>query len=147
MYRYPCPWCGKRLKSDDELSKKRRCPQCLKVAAPLYFDDPYMAAGFPFVEWHIRDDVRYSRGHAAMLTHGIDGTNVYHVEDPVLSGWWEARRKGLRPCHCMTIEIVKEDVDKRGLAKVFVKPLRFDPWKAGDKCEKVEWGEWAEEQR
>lgn len=144
MFKLPCPWCGAKLHASRETVEEARnqgsCPTCKLVVHLLSEDDADMWESFPLVKWAPCDDGRSSRSHVALAKCGINGTEYFRRDDPILEGWWIARRKGVRPCRCMTIAVYKSDVAKLGLPSILVTPPPFDPWDPADDCMLMGWG-------
>jgi hypothetical protein len=141
VFKLPCPWCGASLKTGKgSAGDKTKCPLCKESIHLLSTDDTYLQETFPFIKWSPCDDGRSSKEHVALARCGINRSAIFRIDDPVLNGWWEARRKGERPCRCMTIEIHKWEAERLGILAVLVDPLSFNPWCAANDCELMGWG-------
>lgn len=141
MFVFPCPWCGFCLALNSEKQYELGCPKCGQKSKPLEIpDDQDLREDYPFVKWAPVDDGRSSWEHVELLKHGIRSTRYFHIDDPILAGWWRARRKKLRPCRCDTISVYKADAAKLGLTEpIFAPPPPFDPWSATNDCELLAW--------
>lgn len=137
MFRFPCPHCGQPLKGMGFVGGEMTCPKCGRQLAPQVIDNEYLREQFPLIKWVPVNDGRTSPEHAALASSGINGTAYYRLDDPVLAGWWAARRKGLRKCRCKTVETDKATAAKLGLPLELVPPLPFDPWSAKNTCERT----------
>jgi uncharacterized protein (DUF983 family) len=140
MFVFPCPYCGAGIKAPGNKSNRTKCPSCGKALCLLDTDDTDIQEAFPFVKWLPCDDGRSSKEHVALATCGINGTAYFRLDDPVLSGWWDARRKGLRPCRCTESAVYKSEAEKLRLLFVFVNAPPFDPWSTDNDCELMGWG-------
>jgi hypothetical protein len=129
MIRFPCPHCGANLKTKEgSRGTKRRCPQCDRIVYLLEIDDEEFREENPYMQWTPCSEEATCKEHRALARLGINGTNYFHRDDPLLAGWWAARRKGLPPCRCTMTPISTEDALELELRPVFVRPAPFDPW-------------------
>jgi hypothetical protein len=135
---YPCPGCLVTVQTEGDAGNQRRCPQCKQIAFLIDFDNSDLRPVFPFIRWAAIDDGRSAQEHIALMKSGINGSTFFHRDDPVLAGWWTARRKGVRPCRCAAIFVPEYEAKKLGLQVRFVDPLPFDPWKPAQPCELAE---------
>lgn len=100
-------------------------------------DHPLVSGGFPYRRYVAIHDARARPEHAAMEKHGLNGTDVYHRDDPT---WLRFRPPWSFNCRCGFIPLDVEDAAARGVkearewletgiepAHVWVKPPPFAP--------------------
>lgn len=140
MFRFPCSFCQARLSVNGKVGQKARCPGCKKLSRLISEDDDEIRETFPVVNWSVCDDGRSSKAHCKLSKCGIKKTSYYLIDDPILAGWWAARRVGIRPCRCTTINVDKWDAQSLGLRLANAGAISFDPWSSDDDCELMGWG-------
>lgn len=75
-------------------------------------EHPLVASEFPYVEYHAAHDGRVRRDHLEMEHLGINGTNVYRADDPVIRKFWPPWAFN---CRCVVIPIPLEVAAERGI--------------------------------
>jgi hypothetical protein len=105
---------------------------------------PVVADEFPYRGYYAIHDDRVEDTHLAMETLGIDGTNVYHKDDPT---WHRFRPPWRWQCRCGWIALSVQQAANMGVAEarewlktgvepvhIWVKPPPFNPdpaWERG----------------
>lgn len=75
-------------------------------------DHPVVQSGFPYAAYEAIDDDRVRHDHLAMMRHGINGTNVYRIDDPVFRLFmppWDYS------CRCSWTPLSVEQAADRGI--------------------------------
>ncbi len=75
-------------------------------------DHPLVQTEFPYVAYESVHDERRRPEHAAMEHLGIDGTNVYRSDDPVIRKFWPPWGFS---CRCICIPLTLEAAAERGI--------------------------------
>jgi SPP1 gp7 family putative phage head morphogenesis protein len=77
-------------------------------------DHPLVAGEFPYVAYHYIHDSRVRPEHAAMEERGIQGTNIYRADDPVIRRLWPPWSYN---CRCTVIPLTVEDAAAAGISE------------------------------
>jgi len=75
-------------------------------------EHPLVATEFPYVEYHAAHDGRVRRDHLEMEHLGINGTNIYRADDPVIRKFWPPWSFN---CRCVVVPIPLEVAAERGI--------------------------------
>lgn len=112
--------------------------QAYSQAQREMLDHPLVNDEFPYVEYHSVHDQRRRPEHGALEKLGIQGTNVYRRDDPVIQKFWPPWDY---QCRCAVIPLTLEDAAARGIREAqewlqtgippaqpsFVSPPPFEP--------------------
>jgi SPP1 gp7 family putative phage head morphogenesis protein len=77
-------------------------------------DHPLVAGEFPYLAYHAIHDGRVRPDHLAMETNGIQGTNIYRADDPVIRRLWPPWGYN---CRCHLTPFTVEDAAAAGVAE------------------------------
>lgn len=86
--------------------------QAYSAAQKDILNHPLIGDEFPYVEYHAVHDSRTEEEHLALETLGIQGTNIYRRDDPVIQLFWPPWRWN---CRCMVIPLTLEMAAAKGI--------------------------------
>lgn len=163
--RYKCPSCGLAIEVPTELQSAE--PELMAPRSRAYSEkqwtsgqagaqlmqDSIVGTVFPYFRWSPTGDGRTSDEHEALGKLGLNGTSVFRCDDPLFAPWFEARRKGLRPCRCGATVMTTRQAAQCGAHEAqlwyatgnppakpeWAKAPPFDPW-TDNNCELLGWG-------
>jgi len=75
---------------------------------------PLVRKALPYVRYAAVGDDRTRPQHLAMESHGIGGTAVYRVDDPVINRFWPPWDHG---CRCSLIQLSVKDAARHGVGE------------------------------
>lgn len=75
-------------------------------------EHPLVADEFPYVAYHAVHDQRTRSDHLHLETLGIQGTNIYRADDPVIRRFWPPWDY---QCRCAIIPMTLEDAARAGI--------------------------------
>ena len=164
-----CPRCRNRIESKRDVGQiSMVCGTCnasfdarhlfafpdhsTPVAPPRFQDNGVWSIAY--LAWFSTTDARSNPLHLELELLGLDGTNIFRLDDPFLTPWFLARELGYRQCRCcpsrMTAYMaaqrgVKEAVEWRDTGRMPTKPewVRIDPsfrpFEPDNDCELLGW--------